>query len=97
MINKIPTITFMNYELDTLMKGVAMEQVKSVVFDKFYPNLVLAVNKNKKECVFCYVKDYQVIVPKDQYKPSLATLEKYYVSKEDWTKSAVLRDLQKTL
>ena len=93
MINKIPTINFRDSNIETIIAGVNMEQVKSIVFGKFLPNIKVAVEKNKKECVFCFVKDYQVVIPKEQYKPALETLEKYYTSKEDYPNAIVARDL----
>ena len=48
-MNKIPTINFRDNSIETIMAGVNMEQVKSVVFGKFLPNIKVAVEKNKKE------------------------------------------------
>ena len=93
MPNKIPNVTFREPTLDCIHAGLAVEQVKSVVFDKFLPNIKIAIEKNKKECIFCTVGDFSVVIPKSSYKTTLDTVEKYYVSKEDYTKSAIIRDL----
>jgi len=93
-MNKIPKVTFREPTLDCIMAGLEMEQVKSVVFDKFIPIITQAVNKNKKECILCTVEDFKVIVPKSSYKSTLRTIESYYASKENFTTAALLRDLQ---
>ena len=92
-MNKIPTVTFRDDHINTILSGLSMEQVQKVVFDKLIPNLKLAVEKNKKECVFCYVEDYQIIIPNKSYKQVLNTLEQYYIGKEDFDTCIVLRDL----
>ena len=93
MIDKIPRINFRDDDPATILAGVNMDQVKSVVFDKFLPNLKLAINKNRKECVFCHVKNYNVIIPKSEYKIVLSTLEKYYAKKEDFEKCSQILEL----
>ncbi len=93
MANPIPTVHFKNESLDTIVMGLGMDSVQQVIYDKLLPNLEIAVNKNKKECVFCYVEDYQVIIPKTTYKATLETLEKFYLAKEDYKKCTIIRDL----
>ena len=60
-MNKIPKVTFREDTLECIHAGLAMEQVKSVVYDKFLPIITQAVNKNKKECIFCFVDNYQFV------------------------------------
>lgn len=93
-MNKIPNVTFREDTLECIHMGLAMEKVKSVVYDKFLPIITQAVNKNKKECIFCTVEDFKIMIPKSSYKPTLETLEKYYASKEDYKNATLLRDLQ---
>jgi len=93
MVNKIPIVTFKNNTLDNIVKGLAMEQVQQVVYDRFIPTIKQAIDKDKKECVLCFVEDYQIVIPKSSYKQTLNTLEKYYLSKEDFDKCSLLRDL----
>lgn len=93
-MNKIPTVTFRNNSLDNIVKGLAQDNVKVVVFERLIPNIKIAVEKNKKECIFCYVEDYQVIIPKSSFPKTLGVLEEFYLSKEDFTKCAQLRDLR---
>ena len=71
-----------------------MEEVKSVVFDKLIPNIKIAIEKNKKECVLCFVEDCTVLIPKTSYLQTLQTLEKYYLTKENYVNCSLLRDLQ---
>jgi len=89
----IPTVTFASENLDVIVKGLAMDSVQQVIYDKLLPNIEVAVNKNKKECVFCYVQEYQVIIPQKTYKVTLETLEKYYLLKEDYPRCSTIRDL----
>ena len=93
MINKTPTIIFKNDSLDNIVKGLAIEQVQKVVYDKFMPTIKLAIEKKKKECILCFVQDYQIIIPESSYKQILNTLEKYYLSKEEFDNCSILRDL----
>lgn len=97
MTDKIPRINFRDDDPATILAGVNMEAVKSVVFDKFLPNLKIAIDKKRKECVFCYVKDYSVVVPKSEYKVVLSTLEKYYATKENFEKCSQILELQAKL
>lgn len=93
MANNIPTVTFSSESLDVIVKGLAMDSVQQVIYDKLLPNIEVSINKNKKECVFCYVQEYQVIIPQKTYKVTLETLEKYYLLKEDYPKCLTIRDL----
>lgn len=97
MIDKIPRINFRDDNPATILAGVNMEQVKSVVFDKFLPNIKNAIDKNRKECIFCHVKNYNVIIPKSEYKVALSTLEKYYAKKEDFEKCSQIIELSSKL
>lgn len=92
-ISKIPTVTFASDSIDIMMKGLAMDSVQQVIYDRLIPNLETSINKNKKECVFCYVEDYQVIIPQKTYRSTLETIEKYYLAKEDYSKCSTIRDL----
>lgn len=97
MSSKIPTVTFQNYELETIMKGLALEQVKQVTFDKLIPNLKYSILKKKKECIFCYVEDYQIVIQKDSYASVCEKLIEFYSIKEDYVKCAELRDLKEKI
>lgn len=91
--NKIPTVTFTHETLDIIVKGLSQDNVQQVIYDKLIPNLKLSIEKNKKECIFCYVQDYQVIIPSKSYLQTLKTLEKYYLAKEDYEKCGIIKDL----
>lgn len=91
--NKIPTVRFLDDNLNTIVKGLSLDQVQQVIYDKLIPNLKISIEKNKKECIFCYVQDYQVIIPQKSYLQTLKTLEKYYLTKEDYVKCGIIKDL----
>lgn len=90
---KPPNVTFRTPNLDCIMSGLSMEGVKSVVFDRFIPTIKKAIEKNQKECCLCTVEDFKVVIPKSSYKETLITLEKYYISKENYDNAIILRDL----
>lgn len=91
--NKIPRVTFLDDNLNTIVKGLSQDNVQKVIFDKLIPNIKVAIEKNKKECIFCYVQDWQIIIPKSSFKSTLDTLLKYYLNKEDYDKCGIVRDL----
>ncbi len=86
-------IIFKNDDLDTILIGLEMDQVKNVSFQKFLPIITQAINKNKKECIFCFVDNYQIIIPKSSYKSVLNTLEQHYVKNEDFITCSKIIDL----
>lgn len=83
-MSKIPRVKFKDDSLKTIFEGVALEQVKKVCFDKFIPNIELAIEKNKNDCVFCSSDDFNIVIPKSSYKDVLKTLESYYIGNEDF-------------
>jgi hypothetical protein len=96
----IPTIKFNNIsgngiDLETIIAGLKMEQVKSVVFEKFIPNIEQAIKKNKKDCVFCYVnEEYQILINENDYGNVLNIVEEYYISKENYEVCAKIKQLK---
>lgn len=91
----VPTIRFKNNDLNTIINGLGSEQVKSVVFAKFIPNIEQAIKKNKKNVLFCYVgDDYQVIINEINYINTLNILEKYYLEKENYEICAKIKQLK---
>lgn len=94
----IPTVRFRDENMNTIMAGLDMDQVKSIVFEKFIPNIENAIKRKKKTCIFCYVEDeYQVVVSKEDYKNILEVLEQYYISKESYEVCAKIQELIKLL
>jgi len=92
-MNKIPRVTFRDNSLDTILVGLNQSQVQEGVFNRIVPIIKEAVEKNRKECVVCIVDEFQIIVPKSEYKQVINTLEKYYLSKENFDNCVLLRDL----
>ena len=92
-MSKIPNVKFRDDSLDTILAGVGMDQVKKICFDKFIPNFKLAIDKNKKECVFCTTDDFQIIIPKSSYKNVLKVLEEYYIKNENYEMCAQLVEM----
>jgi hypothetical protein len=91
----IPTVRFRDNNLNTIFTGLEMDQVKSVVYEKFIPNIEQAIKKNKKDCIFCYVgDDYQVIINKQDYKSVLNILEEYYLSKENYEVCTKIKNIK---
>ena len=90
---KIPNVVFKNDDLNNILLGVGLEQVKSIVFDKFIPNLEIAIKKNKKECIYCTSHGFDVVLPKSEFKKAIDTIEKYYIKKENYIICSKLRDL----
>lgn len=94
----IPTITFRDNNIDTIINGLETEQVKSFVFDKLIPNIENSIKYKRKNCIFCFVNnEYQVVIPREDYKNVLGILEKYYISKESYEVCAKIQELIKLL
>ena len=94
-MNYIPTITFRDDDLNTIIAGLEMDQVKSVVFDKFIPNIEQAIKKKKKNVVFCYAnEEYQIIINEVDFDNVLNIVEKYYLSKENYEVCAKIKQLK---
>jgi hypothetical protein len=91
----IPTVRFRDDNLNTIIAGLEMDQVKSVVYEKFIPNIEQAINKNKKNVIFCYTNnEYQVIINENDYYNTLDIIEKYYVIKENFEVCAKIKKLK---
>lgn len=91
-----PKVWFRDNNINTIIKGLEIPQVKQIVFDKSFPILKEAILKNKKSCSICVIgNDFEVIIMQNNYNNVLKSLENYYIEKEDWNKCIELRDLAK--
>lgn len=91
----IPTITFQNDDINTIFIGLNLDQVKSLTFDTFLPNIEKAIEKNKKNIVFCYAADeYQIVINEKDYNNTLNILENYYKNKENYEICAKIKKLK---
>ena len=91
----VPTVKFQNNDLNTILAGLELDQVKSVVYENFIPNIEQAIKKNRKDCVFCYAgDDYQVIINKSDYRSVLNILEEYYLLKEKYEVCAKIKNIK---
>lgn len=94
----IPTIRFRDDNLDTILSGLDMEQVKDIVFEKFIPTIKHSIQKKKKTCIFCYVNDeYQVIISRPDWGTVLDYISDYYIKREKYDICAEIRDLKELL
>lgn len=93
-MNKPATISFNGTNLEIITRGLELDHVRSVVFERFIPIIENAIKSNKKSCIFCYVGEYSINIPEKGYVVVLDLLEEYYVAKEDWDKCIILRDLK---
>lgn len=91
----IPTVRFRSNDLNTILLGLDSEQVKSVTFDKFIPNIEQSIKRNKKNTVFCYVDDhFEIVINEKDYDNILSVLENHYLGKEEYEICAKIKHLK---
>lgn len=93
-MDKPATISFNGTTLDIIHKGLALDHVQLVVFNRFVPIIKKAIEKNKKSCIFCYVGEFSINIVENDYSVVLSLIEDYFVSREDWEQCIILRDLK---
>jgi hypothetical protein len=102
-MSKFPIVTFRDYSLNTVKKGMELPHVQEIVFGKLYHNFLESVSKNRKTLTLCKIKNaeelfelpkYQVVVTKKDFPKIKKTLQKYYEDLGDYNKCINLRDLE---
>lgn len=101
-MSKIPTVTFKDYNPDTIRIGLELPNVQSVVLDKLYTNFIDAVKSKRKTVTLCKVKSiedfyepakHKVVIERKNFQGIRKKLLNYYQVKENYDECVKLRDL----